>query len=326
MRILHISLYDTNEPLIGLRTELSKKGMYSDISFVEYAKQNGGSFNGFEDLVIQKAIDLKPELVFMHLQSGEPISNHTIDKLKAMGAITIGFTGDVRQPLPEFYYTLGMSLDLSLFTNYTDVEACIIRGIKAGFIHVGYDSLVFNPDGEQFPQSNDIVFMGNNYTGIFPLSSYREDIVKELNINYHGKVAVFGSNWEHLEHRTSLMYRQDLEAAAYRRCKVAINCSHYDLPRYSSDRLNRIMGSGAFCLSQRYKGIEADFIEGKEIECFGSIGEMKDKLSYYLNPSHDYLRIEIAKAGHKKMVENFTWSHFADKLINLTEKIRNERN
>lgn len=327
MNILNVGLYDNNEPLNGLRSALSRASeKYAEISFVQYAIENNNNYLGLDEIIINMAKDIQADLVFMHLQSGEPVKTETINKLKQNGHVTIGFTGDVRQPLPEFYYTLGRHLNLSLFTNYTDVNACAKHSINADFIHVGYDDSIYTPIGELMPDCNDIVFMGNNYTGIFPLSKYREDIVYNLNLNFSGKVSVFGSNWEHLEHRVSLMYNHKLEASAYRKCKIAINCSHYDLPRYSSDRLNRILGSGAFCLSQRYEGIEQDFIEGKEIECFSNIIEMTDKIRYYLDPVNESKRLAIAKAGHEKMKNNFTWDYFTNKLIQLTKNIKNGAN
>ena len=52
-------------------------------------------------------------------------------------------------------------------------------------------------------------------------------------------------------------------------------------------------------LSERTDEVLSFFDEGKEIECFGNIDELKEKVNYYL--VHEVQRIKIAQGGMKRV-------------------------
>ena len=60
-------------------------------------------------------------------------------------------------------------------------------------------------------------------------------------------------------------------------------------------RTFEIPACGGFELSERTDEVLSFFEEGKEIECFDSVEELKDKAAYYLE--HETQRQRIAAAG-----------------------------
>ena len=164
--------------------------------------------------------------------------------------------------------------------------------------------------------------MGNNYGKMFPLSEIRETMVKTLKEVFGNKVGIFGTGWGELGDGSIDNY--EMEGKVYRSCDIAISLSHFDRTKYASDRLFRIMGSGAFCISHEYKAMEEDFEIGDDLETFQSIPELIAKIKYYLEEDNIQTRETIAFDGCQKVRLNHTWQSFAQNLeklaTNLTTK------
>jgi spore maturation protein CgeB len=96
------------------------------------------------------------------------------------------------------------------------------------------------------------------------------------------------------------------EAAIYRGSKMAISLSHYDLERYFSDRMLRIMGCSTLCLAKWYPGIEKDFTDGVHLVVWRDIQELITKIHYYMD--HPKERFIIARGGHLRVGLEHTWS------------------
>ena len=62
-----------------------------------------------------------------------------------------------------------------------------------------------------------------------------------------------------------------------------------------TSRTFEIPACGGFQLSERTEEVLNFFEEGKEIECFSSLDELRDKITYYLK--HESRRLRIAAAG-----------------------------
>lgn len=248
--------------------------------------------------ILQAIKKFTPDLTFMQLQGGDVIKNPAI--IAAIPGFKVNWTGDVRHPLPQWFKTLAPYFDLTLFSNMQDVDTMNALGYKAGFIDVGFDTKVYKPKGLKV-DCPEIVFFGNNYGRTFPLSRYRADMVNTLKSLYHNRFGVYGTGWN-----TTCLNNDGLtEAAIYRSCKIAINVSHFSIKRYSSDRILRLMGSGAFCLSHKYPDMHHDFTEGEHLVTFDDFKDLRTKIDYYLN--HDPQRELIAERGCAHVHTNCTW-------------------
>lgn len=243
----------------------------------------------------------KPDLVFLQIQSPGVISTQTAKYLSDR-SIVVNWTGDVRAPLPQWFIDIGHNIKSTLFSNHTDVDVARSKGIRSDYLQIGFPTKIFNNKVKPNPKAPEIVFMGNNCGG-FPLSSYRVEMVRKLQEQYADRFKVFGTNWAGNHAITS----QDDEAQMYRGCKVAINLSHFDYKRYSSDRIFRLMGAGAFCLSHHYQEIEKDFDVGFHLDTWSSIDQLIQKIDYYLE--HEGLRKSIADQGYQHVHESHTWDN-----------------
>lgn len=258
--------------------------------------------------------ELQPDIVLMHIQKAGVISIDTLNYI-ASKSMVVNWTGDVRDPIPQWIIEAGQHISLTLFSNFNDVHTCQQLGIKSDFLQVGYDTDKFTHPTPYIDFNTDIVFMGSHYKDVFPLSDLREKMVLQLKEIYGNRFKVYGSGWD--KNITSgIIENFTEECNIYHRAKIAINLSHFNYLQYSSDRLFRIMGSGAFCLSHNYLGIQKDFEPGKDLEIWNNIDELIEKIEYYL--ANDLERNTIAANGNKKVASNFTWINFAENLLKIT--------
>jgi spore maturation protein CgeB len=199
---------------------------------------------------------------------------------------------------------------MTLFTNMNDVETLRAKGIKADYLQIGFPTEIFKPKGNVKEGVPEIIFMAN-YTQGFPLSSYRKDIVESLRKRYGTRFGVFGNSWGW----GYAVPDQHEEAAHYRGCKIAINLSHFNYKRYSSDRIFRLMGAGAFCLSHHYPEIEKEFTPGTHLDTWGGKDDLFKKIDHYLENEKE--RTKIAKQGCEHVHKNHNWNERIKQLIQI---------
>ncbi len=245
------------------------------------------------------------DLIWLQIQHPDIISPQTAHTLSQTAKI-FNWTGDVRYPLPKWFIDIAPSC-ITLFTNMNDVETMRKLGHKSEYLQIGFPTEIFKPNGP-IDKMADIVFMGNNVGG-FPMSGFRKQMVQTLQNRYGNKFKVFGNGWTHGTWAIGDQYK---EAEVYRGCKIAINCSHFNYKRYSSDRLFRLMGAGAFCLSHNYNEIGQEFEIGAHLDVWNSIDELIKKIDDYLAfPDHAKL---IAKEGCAHVHLNHTWKNRIEQL------------
>lgn len=273
--------------------------------------------NALQVEILKRFNDFKPEIVFLHLQCGDAVLVDTVNRMRREGALVFSWTGDVRYPLPNFYLDFGRHINSTLFTNMNDVMTCNNNGVKADFLQVGFDSKYFNPLGKTSLNYPEIIFMGSNYPSAnFPLSKLRLEMVQRIRNEFGNKFMVYGGGWDKVGVPHNVINGYEEEGTAYRSCKIAINLSHFDYFKYSSDRMYRILGSGAFCLSHKYQGIDTDFKIGHDLDVWNNLDELVSKIRYYL--ANDVLRERISMNGCYNAHTNFTWHHFAQNLEKIS--------
>lgn len=304
MRILYLGLM-TNS--VGFKTAMRKHA-------TEFKMLRCGEDN-FNNKAKGFVIDFRPDIVFIQIQTPNILEEETARILAANCKCVINWTGDVRHPIPQWYYDIGKQIDLTCFSNMTDVREFRTSGLKSEYLEIGYDPEIYKPEGEKI-EAKDIVFLGNNYgDGFFPESTYRREMVEFLTKEYPNNFGVYGNGWANSigDFNSS----QPEEAKLLRGAKIAINLSHYNYERYNSDRILRIMGTGVMCLTRHYLGLETDFSPDNNLVIWDNFDELKTNIDYYLK--NDEQRIEIANNGHKLMLESFTYDSMIKKIINLAK-------
>ena len=266
MRIFHIGLCAKGRPLNGLQKALLNLGVYTELDTAVYVEKGKQHFNA---KCIEIAKDFKPDLVFIQVQTPNIIEVKTLKIFKALGAKTVNWNGDVRDNIPAWMLELAPYCITSL-SNVDDVNTAKQMGFNAAYLQIGFDPEIYNQHIAKVT-CPDIVFMGNSNPQ-FPLYKYRLDIVNALKAKYGARFKVYGSGWGANSGDTNADMQQ--QASIYASCKIAINCSNYNRKRYSSDRLYRVMGAGAFCLTHNYPQIETDWEVGEELVAFNSIPQL----------------------------------------------------
>lgn len=312
MKILHAGCTATGEPLNGFQKALVK--VCSDYREINVASQH-------KDIeLIRVNRELQPDIVFFQYQTDGVINGHTYTQIKTdnPNSWVVNYTGDVRHPLPSHYVTVGQMIDCTLFCNYTDVWEARRQRINAEYLQYGIDPEIYFP-AESQTKTPDIVFFGNNYVNQFPLSIKREQMVQFLKKEYGLQFGVYGNNWKGIE-SGNLNGQQHAEAEIYRSCKIAINYSHFDYERYSSDRMFRMMGAGALCMTHRYAGLHLDFESGKEVVAWDSFEHLKSQIDYYLENEEE--RNQIAKTGCERIHKTHTFDAMVENLIKIYQQQR----
>ena len=291
-KILHVALnYGTdNQP--ALQRALRSLGQYHQIDWIAAGKD-------FPRRLIAGVKDWRPDLVFMQIQSGGVVDVNTISQVKELGATVVNWSGDVRDPMPSFYSEIGPALDWTLLTNETWVKILRDRGINAAYLQIGFNQEIFHPWGSDM-QVEPVVLLANYYGSTFPMSQMRLKMARYLRHKYN--VGIYGNGWPMASNAQLDWW---LEVMCYRGCKIAVGMNQVELERYTSDRLFRAMGSGAFYLAHYYPGIEKDFERGVHLDWWHNHRELGTKIDYYLE--HDDERRKIAAAGSELVHTRHTW-------------------
>ena len=265
--------------------------------------------------ILQKFNECKPDIVFFQIQAENIVGNQTFDYLKSNGAYVINWTGDKRNSVPQWMIDCAPFVSLTAFSNMEDVRQMINLGYDSEYLEIGYDENIYNSIGDSY-NDYQVLFMANNYgAGYFPLSEYRINLAKELSIKLQSKFGLFGNGWA--KGNGNANHSQFEEAKWYRGCKIAINCSHYNVARYNSDRLLRILGSGTFCLSYKHSEMEQDYENYKHLVYFDSIEDLKNKIDYYLQNEDE--RKQIAYNGQQLVLNKNTFKHQVENIIKLVK-------
>jgi len=307
MKILHIGLCATPNTMNGFQ-----KAFIDVVGKENYREVYTGDKN--LDYESVKLFDeLKPDIVFMQIQSEGIINKSTCEYFKIHGSFIINWTGDKRQEVPQWMIDLAPYVSLTAFSNMDDVNAMRSLGFKSEYLEIGYDPEIYKPEGEALNMP-EIVFMGNNYgRGYFPMSGFRIDMVDFLRQEYGNRFGVYGSGWAY--GNGNFNHSQYEEAKSYRGAKIAINCSHFDSLNYNSDRLLRILGSGVMCMSYAHKGMFDTYDNNVGYFVDFDLIKFKKAIDHYLED--DTTRNRIAKAGNDFVKNTFTFKHQVENIINL---------
>lgn len=260
--------------------------------------------------VIQEyAVSYKPDLTWIQIQD-RGITKYSIQALKNNGSYIIQWCGDKRHRTPDCYFEYcQMGVDLTTFSNMEDIQNVSGCGYDASWLQIGYDENIYNTTGPIDHQA-DIVFMGSNFTH-FPLSGLRRDMVNELKRTYGDRFKAYGSG----QPDGSFMGNQHGEAAVYRGAKIGINLSHFDSPRYTSDRMFRMLGCGVCVLSHGFQNMDDDF---KNVLGWCDLDQLKTMIDYLLN--EEEIRKRVAADNHQLALNNHTFYHMGRDIHELYKK------
>jgi spore maturation protein CgeB len=306
-KTLHIGLCVQPPPINGLQ-----KAFIENSS--EYREINCGAID-LNRQIVEITKDFKPDIVFMQIQEAGKIHINTLKHLIDIKAWICNWNGDVRDDTPSWMIGLAPFVH-SMFTNMRDVTYMRSLGHKADWVEIGYDPEIYTPHGISNKDVPPIVYMGNN-THNFPMSAFRTKMCERLRAEFGNQFGQYGSNQGA---NGNFNHSQREEAAAYRNAKIAINVSHYEIPKYTSDRMYRILGSGVMCLAKAYPGITEQFTDGQHLHIWNNLDELVELIGYYLHDDRATARMKIAIAGNELAREKYTFDAMVKNIIHLYEQ------
>lgn len=263
--------------------------------------------------IMEKAMP-DADVIFLQVQTKGVITPEIITHPYFDGKTVINWTWDHHKGLPEWMVDIGEHA-ISAFTNMRDVGLMRERGHRACFLQGGFDTGAFNRTTAPLVEAEDIVFIANRYPKEqyeFDLTDYRLEMVTRLRAKYGSRFGLYGFGWPDHNPMKNFMHRPHKEAACYRGCKIAINLSHFETLRYTSDRMFRILGSGAFCLSHNYPGIEMDFVDGLHLRTWNDLDELENLIDVMLEDEEG--RSAMSEEGYLHVHENYTWKNTVERI------------
>ena len=185
------------------------------------------------------------DLVFAQIQTAKVIYHETWDALRESGALVVNWTGDVRDDI-DWFLDAAPHVDITAFTNLTDVDAIREAGHRAEYLQIGYDEKLYTYAEKE---RSGVVFLGNDYGDRFPLSEARAAMVSRMQMEFGKDFSAYGKRQE------NPITTPAQEVRIYQSALVAINFDHFNRPLFASDRILRAQACGAAVVSMAYEGI-----------------------------------------------------------------------
>jgi len=273
------------------------------------------------DILVRKHYESNNyDVVFMQLQTDSAINVNTIEFISER-SLVFNWSGDVRDHV-NFYTKYGNWV-ITLFTNETDVEKMRKLGYKSDYLQVGYDHKHYYCTNEKYKYRQPaIVYCANHYPNTnYPLTNYRMEIVKKLSETFKENFLLCGAGWGGVSGVTSSgVANNSHEARLYNYCSIAINLSHFNYKRYSSDRLFREMACGSLVLSHDFQDYQKDFRNEHNLVVWKDIDDLINKCDNYLCDNKKAR--EIAANGIHEAENKYRWINVVDNFLQLINKYK----
>lgn len=89
--------------------------------------------------------------------------------------------------------------------------------------------------------------------------------------------------------------------------KINLNITMRSIQSGLSQRIWDVLGCKGFLLTDYQSELPEHLTIGKDLDCYESLSELKEKIAYYL--SHDDIRMEIAEHGYQTVCNHHTYIH-----------------
>ena len=255
---------------------------------------------------LKKIKEEKPDLVLFTKLNTRENGKVLIEELKRLGIKTASWTFDLlkghpsREPMLKAFHWL--EADYVFLTDgghdYAPLKKFTLRqGIPKVFNYIAPKTTV-----------PEIIFVGSDNT-FFP---YRRMVMDFLKKEYGKRFHWYGE-------KNSFEKRGHDLNSLYSGAKIVIGCS-MPSPNYWSNRLYEITGRGGFTIFPYIEGIEKEFEIDKEIVTYtqGNLGELKEKIDYYLNNNEERERIALNGFNRAK---NYTFNHRVQEFLTIWQSL-----
>ncbi len=271
----------------------------------------------FYSILAKQIAYYKPDVVFVIPYS--EVNHHFFSKLKKFFNFKlVGYSNAT-----SFYFDQQiLSYDFVFSPFAPHVFKLRYFGVKAEYVPLAFELRILDKLREEKSYSEnqhnkiyDVVFAGSFHQ------------VHKSRITFLKKIAqTFGDSfhiWSQSYSSLSDDLRRNFRGAAFNidyyyvlsRSKIVLNHHGSILPWAHNLRLFETTGIGSFLLTDNLPGVEELFEPGKEIETYSDLDECIEKIRYYLLNEEE--REKIAKAGHKRTLNDHTYGKRIEKLFEL---------
>lgn len=199
----------------------------------------------------------------------------------------------------DFFEALAL-FDFVFTTKSQNVEKYKALGQRNSyFIPSAYEPTVHRPVPETESRLGDRLF------DVIFIGTYDYSRDPQLEAIGWDRLRVWGSHWTRYQNfsqyrdrivPTPIYYLEFADVMSH--CKISLGLLREEVEDRHTQRTFEIPACGALQLAPRNDEILSFFEEGKEIACFSSLEELREKADYYL--SHDGERQKIAQGGYQK--------------------------
>jgi len=282
------------------------KQIFSNVinyNYIEKIKQIGKESMNAE--IIEVARKERPDYVLLHTYQDQ-VELETLDAIDAFGIKVIAWFSDDHWRFENYSKIIAKHVFCSVTTDKHSVDKYIKSGLNIIRSQWASNQDYYKKTDSKFVY--DVSFVGQNY------GKRQENLLYLRNSGV--PVSVFGRRFgKFLEFNDIIK--------VFNASKINLNFSGSSL----NDDVKQIKGRvfevpmcGGFLLTEYVDGIEEYYEIGKEIECFESITEAVEKISYYLK--HNDKRMEIANSGHHRALREHTWVKRLKGIFDEVNKIQ----
>jgi hypothetical protein len=257
-RVFHLALRNHLDRQAELRRMFESLGEYRELDWFPLLAGKATVEPGrMRSAVLAALGDMRPTII--HLQIQYAHSGVTPDLLRELRALAdpscviIQFDGDnwsdPDSQKSQWWVDLGSECDASLLVNTSYQAAYLAMGVR----HPGYwaeacDETVWRPMTPT-PGTPAVVFLANDYGGHLRYG-LRLEMITQLARDYGARFGVYGNGWGDIPAASRHGFVSNAqEPGIYSAAACALSVSNSDTHgRYSSNRLYRVMTSGAVAL------------------------------------------------------------------------------
>jgi hypothetical protein len=303
--------------------------VHSSFDYMAWHRRGHSKFQINAELV-DLALDIKPDWIWMQLQTSDIVDAQAITRIKAQLPKTVitHWMGDLRTEVPDPLARICKAADATLLSNRGQFKLYLDAGAKrVHYTQIGLDwdedvlGLTWNGDKTNLERWEppfrvpDVVFCGGYYEHMpghkLRLAAIRRLVEEGVDVGvvsespWPSDIPVVGSCAVKQQH------------AVYRRAKVVLSINNFnDVESYYSDRQLIAMASGTPVVCTWIPGLEAEFRRNAHCMMFGGWRKSASEFEYDLDSmvsqvfqllnSND-LRASIGAAGRMRVMQDHSW-------------------
>jgi hypothetical protein len=330
-RVLHVALRPEADSTRVLPRAFSR--IASAYAAVDWQRLDGTP-DGLIRALEAEACRIRPTLVWMQMQAASSLDREAIALLRREcdpSCVIMQWDGDLHffpgHPQRRWFSDLGQLLDASLTceTHYQELYATELGVKHPGFLEVGVDEKVYKPYPD-VAASPHVVFLGSFYPQFADGYAVRGAVVEMLAQKYGPqRFAVRGTGWG-LNGCAHVPASPLEESFVYASVAAALSISIYNyVTRYTSDRLFRMLASGAVSLVERFPDCEGlGLVDGENCFLWSTWAELSARIDELLiDPNAPRWR-EMRTAA-VELSKYHTWDARMEELLALVDAIRSDR-